>query len=214
MKPPLPAAVVFDLDGTLAETHYDIAATTDHVLASLGLPPVGPDRIRDYLGRGIENLLRGALGPGHDDLVGQGLALYLEHHRAECTRRVRLYDGVTDLLARLRASGRRTALLSNKRVEFCERILRHTGARGFFEEVFGGDSTEWLKPDGRALLRVVERLGAPSSLYVGDSSIDIACAKEAGIPVAFVSSGYGRIQGIEPDYVWDRVTRMAEVFEI
>lgn len=212
-REPLPELFVFDLDGTLAETHYDIAATTDHVLAHFGLPPIGPEAIPEYLGMGIEFLLAKALGPDRTSLIEEGVRIYAAHHSEHCTDRVRLYDGVEMLLRRLGTAGSRLALLSNKREIFCRRILDHTGVLSLFKAVCGSDSFPYMKPDGRALLAAIAAAGGGEAIFVGDSWTDIATARAAGVRVGFVDGGYGHVKDQEPDYHWSRVTTMSESFE-
>lgn len=202
-------AVLFDLDGTLAETHWDIAASTDFVLASFGLPVVGPDAIPDYVGLGLEHLLTTALaGAATPERLAEARRRYVEHHAAHCCDRVRLYDGIEAFLEALARSGRRLGLLSNKPTAFCEQILIATGVRKYFGIVYGSDATPWMKPDGRGLVRLAEELGAKRPLYIGDSSIDIDAARAAGFRVGFVTWGYGKIENEKPDFIWNTVGEM------
>jgi phosphoglycolate phosphatase len=202
-------AILFDLDGTLAETHWDIAASTDFVLASFGRPPVGPELIPEYLGLGLDHLVAKAMGAGATEMeLAEARRRYVEHHAAHCCDRVRLYDGIADLLRELRSEGARLGLLSNKPAVFCESILVATGIRDCFAAVFGADSTPWKKPDGRGLRALADAVSAAWPLYVGDSSIDIAAARDAGIPVGLVTWGYGRVEGDAPDYLWKSVDEM------
>lgn len=205
-----PDAVLFDLDGTLAETHWDIAASTDFVLASFGRPPVGPDSIAEYLGLGLDHLIAKAMGESAESgELAEARARYVEHHAVHCCDRVRLYDGIAELLRDLHAAGVRLGLLSNKPAVFCERILVATGIRDLFTGVYGADSTLWKKPDGRGIRALAAALKSERPLYVGDSSVDIAAARDAGIPVGFVTWGYGRVGGEEPDHLWKSVDEMA-----
>jgi phosphoglycolate phosphatase len=204
-------AVLFDLDGTLAETHWDIAASTNFVLASFGRPSVGPDAIPEYLGLGLDHLIAKAMGESADAaMLAEARRRYVEHHAVHCCDRVRLYDGIAALLSEISASGVVIGMLSNKPAVFCERILVATGIRACFAAVFGADSTPWKKPDGRGLRALASELKSAHPFYIGDSSIDIAAARDAGIPVGLVTWGYGRVEGEEPDFRWANVDEMTK----
>ncbi|MEK8022247.1 MAG: HAD-IA family hydrolase [Candidatus Hydrogenedentota bacterium] len=197
---------IFDCDGTLVETHKDIAASARHVCERLGIPPVDEAIIPGYMGLGIDHLLRRILGD-HGDRFDEARRLYMAHHDNHCTDRSRLYDGAIELLDALRSRGCRLGLLSNKTEHFCRIILEKLDVAHRFDLIYGSDSTPWKKPDCRGLLQLAGRLGGSDALYIGDSSIDIDTAHAArarfpGMRVGFVEHGYGRVETEKPDYTW------------
>lgn len=206
-----PRIVVFDLDGTLVETHRDIAASVAHVRALRGMPPLPVEAIPPLLGWGVEHLLARALGIEDPAAVAEARALYAAHHAVHCTDHARLYDGAAETLKILRGIGVGIGLLSNKPHEFCIRILEALAIRDSFHAIFGADAVPWKKPDPRGLLHAITETARAAelpfdparALYVGDSAVDIAAARAAGCAAAFVRTGYGRIEGQRPDHVWD-----------
>lgn len=193
--------VIFDCDGTLVETHRDIAASARFMCDRLGIPPADESLIPGYMGLGIDHLIRQVLG-NRSDLFDAARKLYVEHHEEHCADRARLYDGAAELLDELRARGLRVGLLSNKNEHFCRLILERLGVLDRFDLVFGSDSTPWKKPDPRGLQEMRSRLGDGDALYVGDSDVDIRTGRAAGIRVGFVEHGYGRGGDEQPDYRW------------
>ncbi|HIE70418.1 MAG TPA: HAD family hydrolase, partial [Planctomycetes bacterium] len=146
-------AFLFDLDGTLADTLPDIAATTNHVRQSHGLSPVDTTTVRTYIGDGAKALLRRALAelsPNeglHEALLEEAFAAYIEHHRAQCTVHVQLYPGVQSHLILLREAGHGIAVVTNKPEQFAIPVARHLGLDQFTSVIIGGDTLPTKKPD-------------------------------------------------------------------
>lgn len=215
-----PRIVVFDLDGTLVETHRDIAASIAHVRSLRGMPPLPEDAIPPLLGWGVEHLLSRALGIEDAAAIASARREYAAHHAVHCADHARLYDGAAETLGALRAAGVGVGLLSNKPHEFCLRLLDALAIRGHFHAVFGADAVPWKKPDPRGLLHAIAETaraaGLPAdpagALYVGDSAVDIEAARAAGCAAAFVRTGYGRIEDHAPDHAWDDLRGLRELF--
>lgn len=196
-----PSLVLFDLDGTLADTAPDIADAVNRVLAAHSLPPLPEPWIRDRIGNGSRALLEHAWA-ATARWPGNGGALVHEfatHYAACCGRRGTAYPGAVETLGALRNAGVRRALLTNKEERFARRVLEAYGLSGLFDlEVFG-DALPAKKPDPLPIRHALDVLDVPpaQALLVGDSAIDVATARSAGIAVWAVSYGYSG--GTDPE---------------
>jgi phosphoglycolate phosphatase len=187
-------AVIFDLDGTLADTLDDIAAAMNAVLARRDLPVHRPAAYRLMIGLGLRNLVHEALPVAlrDDDAT---IAACLDEMTAEYRRhlldRTRLYDGVAELVARLRDEELGLAVLSNKADELTQRIVAALFEPDTFDVVLGARPDLPRKPDPTTALQVAERLGvAPARVaYLGDSGIDMRTAVAAGMLAVGVTWG-------------------------
>ena len=187
--------VLFDLDGTLVDSASDIAAAVNRLLAELGHPAVDEATVRSWIGDGARQLITSALRHAGDVRDVDTVMPRFMHHYGDCLLLdPRLYPGVESTLQTLRAAGVRLAVCTNKPSRFVPPLLAAMGIDGFFEDVVGGDSLAWRKPDARPLLHLATQLGATPQqcLMVGDSETDFAAARAAAMPVVLVSYGYPR----------------------
>ena len=188
-------AVLIDLDGTLLDTVPDLADAANAMLAELGRLTLPQDTIRDFVGKGIPNLVGRCLGyPGESDApeAREALALFKRHYAAVNGRKTRIYPGVPEGLRALRAAGLKTACVTNKAGAFTEQLLAATGLDRLLDLTVSGDTLAEKKPHPLPFLHLCERVGiAPAeALVVGDSRNDVAGARAAGCPVFCVPYGY------------------------
>lgn len=209
-------AVIFDLDGTLADTVPDLAVAVDRTLADLALPAAGEERVRSWVGNGAKVLLERALqhAGGGSSHLEQGLALFFEHYEREFTARSRLYPGVSATLSQLAGRGLRLAVCTNKPSRFVRPLLAHFGIERHFAAVIGGDDLPVKKPDPAPLQHLARALASSSDdcLVVGDSRTDVAAARAAGMAVAAVRYGYNHGEPIDdsrPDAAVDTFGQLA-----
>ena len=193
---PSPPLVVFDLDGTLAETAGDLIATLNTILAQEDVPPVAVDQARVLLGSGARALIeRGYASAGRSiekPALERRFREFLAHYEAHICEHSHLYPGVIAALDRLQGAGYALAVCTNKIEAPSVKLLRALGVEGRFAAICGQDTFAMCKPDPRALLLTIDRAGgaAERSVMVGDSVTDIATAKAAAIPVVAVDFGY------------------------
>lgn len=200
-------AFLFDLDGTLADTLPDIAATTNHIRQSYGLSPVDTTTVRTYIGDGPKALLRRALAelsPNeglHEALLEEAFAAYIEHHRAQCTVHVQLYPGVQSHLILLREAGHGIAVVTNKLEQFAIPVARHLGLDQFTSVIIGGDTLPTKKPDPAMLAHALEQLAcrANAATMVGDGLQDLRAGKALGLRTIGCLFGYGNAQALRSE---------------
>ena len=181
--------LIFDLDGTLADTRADLTAAVNHTLEKLALSPLSMEQVCRYVGDGLETLLSRALGLPHGDLVEDAVRLFRDYYGLHLLDRTRLYSGVRETLEHFR--GKRKAIVTNKPLAFSERILAGLEIESHFEVVLGGDSTVQRKPHPEPALKVLTLTGVDPRLaaMVGDSPADIEMAKQAGLYSVGVTYG-------------------------
>jgi phosphoglycolate phosphatase len=188
MRPENLRAVIFDFDGTLADSYAAITASVNHVRAAYQLPPLEEAIVRRSVGRGPEALMRDTV-PGAD--VDAAVMIYRAHHPSVMLPGTHLLPGVAKTLATLHQSGLRLAVCSNKPRPFTQRLLEYLQLASLFDVVIGPEDAPRPKPAPDMLLLAIQRLEvAPASvLYVGDMVIDIRTARAAGVTVWVVATG-------------------------
>lgn len=183
-----PAVLMFDLDGTLADTLDDIAASANLARAHFGLPPLPRADVIRHVGGGSGALARAVipLPPEHQ---AEALAVFLRCYDAHLVDATRLMPGARAVLQRY--AERFLAVVTNKLQGQSERILEALGVRHCFRLVVGGDFPAGGKPSPAPLLHVLAACGASpaQAVMVGDGVNDVLAAKAAGVPVVAVANG-------------------------
>jgi phosphoglycolate phosphatase len=187
--------VIFDLDGTLADTHEDLADALNRTLQYEGLPTHDYAAVKRMVGNGMRQLVVEALPAQRrsDDFVAACFARFSADYAAHCLVKTRLYDDVEALIGVLHSGGTKLAICSNKDDQLTQRVVAALlGARGF-TAIEGARAGMPLKPDPACPLLISQRLGLlPGEIvYVGDSRIDMRTAAAAGMIAVGVSWGFG-----------------------
>ncbi len=179
---------IFDLDGTLVDSVDDLHASVNHALRLLGLPPRSRDEVRGFVGEGARVLLARSVAP-RDELLEPALAAWRPHYEAHCLDRTRPYPGIEAALA---GAGRALAVATNKPGGMARKILAGLGLLPRFSLVLGGDEMP-RKPDPTGVREIMARVGATpgETVYIGDSKVDVATARAAGVELVAVSWGLG-----------------------
>ena len=209
-----PKLILFDLDGTLVDSVPDLAFCIDQMMIQTGQPPCGDERVREWVGNGVERLVRRALvgqleGEPPKELFEQAYPLFMESYRVHNGQRSCLYPGVRETLDRLRASNKyKLACVTNKAKLFTHPLLNALGIEDHFELIISGDSLPKKKPHPLPLLHAAAQFNIkPSrSLMIGDSINDVQAARAAGFNIFCVPYGYNHGQDIhlaKPDAVID-----------
>lgn len=201
--PTKPAAVVFDLDGTLIDSADDLGAAANRLLASEGRRPLTPQEVRRFIGDGSRVYVQrawAATGAPADDSDGpQGLdslvARFIAEYQSDVAGHTVAYPGAVETVAKLAAAGIAVAVCTNKPQRPAELVLEALGFAPHLRAVAGGDRFPHRKPDPRHLLDTLALLGATpqAAVMVGDNEHDMAVAHGAGTGAVLVSYGYARL---------------------
>ncbi len=181
-------AILFDFDGTLANSFGAITSSTNHVRASCGLPALPEADVRSYVGYGLDNLMA-ELVPTLP--VDEAIARYRAHHEAIMFQQTELFPQVRETLEVLHAAGIRMGVCSNKSVQFTRQLVQQLGLSELLPVVLGPEDVSMPKPDPAMLLEGCHRLkvSREETIYVGDMSIDVLAGNAAGMSVYLVNVG-------------------------
>ena len=185
-------AVLFDLDGTLADSLADLANATNWALTQLGCPTHPLESYRYFVGEGARQLCARALPADKQNLVDDALRLMRERYDAHCFDLTKLYAGIPELISALAERHYRLAVLSNKPDIFTKRMIAHYFSPSPFTVVRGQMPNVPLKPDPAAALQIAQELGVPPAqwLYLGDTNTDMRTARAAGMRAGGVLWGF------------------------
>lgn len=201
--------IVFDLDGTLVDTAPDLVGATNHVLAGLGAPAVAPHRLHPWISHGARRMIVEALAERRLSLseaeVDRAMDVFLDYYVANIARESRPFPGVERAMESLARAGATLAVCTNKREGLSRLLLDALGLTPRFAAIAGRDTFPVSKPDPRHLTGAIEMAGGDPrrAVMVGDSGVDIATARAAGVPVVAVTFGYTEtpIRELSPDAV-------------
>lgn len=188
-------AACFDLDGTLLDTLAGLANALNAARRMNGLAPQTLEQVKSYIGNGVEKLVERSLedDPGtYDDTLKQNvLRDRLSYYAANCVENTRPYDGITEVLLRLKSTGMKLAVITNKD-EVPTRILTDHFFPGIFEYVSGTMPGMPRKPDPAVVDGCLESLGVEPGecVYIGDSEVDILTAENSGMHLINCDWGY------------------------
>jgi phosphoglycolate phosphatase len=207
--------IIFDLDGTLIDSRHDLANAVNATLRYMDREPLTNERVYSYVGNGAPVLVRRALGEGATDAeVAKALEFFLSFYADHDLDYTRLYPGVRETLDRLRDAGKRMAVLTNKPVRMSRHIVDGLGVAPYFFQVYGGNSFETKKPDPMGVEALRKEAGSvrETTLMVGDSSVDVLTARNAGIPCCCVTYGFQpeSLADPAPDRLIDRMEQLAD----
>jgi phosphoglycolate phosphatase len=187
-----PEAILFDLDGTLADTAPDLAAALNKLRADRGLEPAPYESLRPYASAGARGLIGAGLGLGPDAEEYEALRIaFLDNYAASIAVRSRLFDGVPALLQRLQSAGLSWGIVTNKAMRFTDALVPLIGL-GHAGCIVSGDTTPHSKPHPAPLLEAAQRLrvSPQSCWYVGDDMRDIEAGRAAGMVTVAAAWGY------------------------
>lgn len=198
-RPLLGVTVVFDLDGTIADTAPDLIRATNEALVEGGFPRATETAIKPAVGYGALAMVAAALhshGINPDQAVLDSLTRRMvEFYEGNIAKATALFAGAEAAFDALAADGARLAICTNKMERLARKLLHKLNVLQRFDALAGGDTYLYRKPDPRHILMVIEAAkgSAERALMVGDSEADIGAAKAAGIPSIAVSFGYSSI---------------------
>ena len=211
-------AFIFDLDGTLIDSLDDIADALNHGLRELRRSAATRDEVRDWIGDGLPMLCRRAARIDDDELVHRLVALTTHRYRRHCVDATRPYRNILTQLELLRNRGLPLAVLSNKPHDLAMHILEGLNLRALFDHARGCTHDADRKPSPRVALEIVGAMArVPDELMlVGDSEVDVATARNAGMVSVAVTWGFRskrELEAVRPDHIIDSPDELAAVID-
>ena len=213
-----PKLILIDVDGTLVDSVPDLAYCVNSMMRELGMPEHGEASIRDWVGNGVERLVRRALigeleGEPQEALFRRAYPLFLDCYAVNTSARSTLYPGVREGLDELRTRGYVLGSVTNKAGQFTVPLLKDLGIYEDFAVVVAGDTLDKKKPDPEPLFYAAEQMGVSPAdcMMVGDSISDIKAARAAGFQIVCVPYGYNHGNDIregKPDAVIDSLAHL------
>ncbi|SEN50649.1 phosphoglycolate phosphatase [Duganella sp. CF517] len=193
-----PRAILFDLDGTLADTAPDLAAAVNLLRTARGLEPTAYELLRPTASAGARGMIGAAFGlkPGDDGFVELREGFF-DNYQAAMAVHSTLFPGIVELLAGIEQAGLQWGIVTNKPARFTDPLLPQIGL-GHAACIISGDTTAYAKPHPAPLLEAASRLGLPPQQcwYVGDDLRDIQAGQAAGMPS--IGCGWGYCGPVEP----------------
>ena len=218
-----PEMILIDVDGTLVDSVPDLSYCVDTMMTQLGRAPWGDTRVRDWVGNGVERLVKRALlgaleGEPEPADYEHAYPLFLELYAENTSKRSVLYPGVREGLDLLKGAGYRLGCVTNKAAQFTEPLLQDLGVADDFSIIISGDTLPKKKPDPAPLLHGAAFFGCEpgAALMVGDSVSDVKAARAAGFQIVCMSYGYNHgddIRDAHPDAVIDALTEIMPLLD-
>jgi len=217
----IPEMVLIDVDGTMVNSVPDLAYSIDQMLLDLGMPVRGEDKVKNWVGNGIERLVKRALlnaldGDPDETLFQNALPLFKSHYSVNNSKRSYLYEGARQGLDYMKTRKYSLGCVTNKAAEFTHPLLHDLDIARYFEVIICGDDTIDKKPHPMPLLTAAQRMqvNPQRSLMLGDSSNDVRAARAAGFQIICTSYGYNHgedIRRYEPDAVIDSMAELEKL---
>jgi HAD superfamily hydrolase (TIGR01549 family) len=206
--------MVFDLDGTLADTGADLAGSVNRTLQSLEIPTRPDPEILGFVGDGVRKLMERSLGDAYGERFEEALKRFEEIYAEHLLDQTTLYPGVPQVLSHFGVKEK--VLITNKTLDFTLAICSGLGIAGFFKEIIAGDSYEFMKPDPRLLLPLLEKFGAGAAetLVIGDGVNDILLARNTGTLSCAFLNGLGnrdKLLRLGPDFTIEKMIDLKEI---
>ena len=207
--------IVYDFDGTLVDTLFDIADSVNLTLADLSLSQLSRETIRKYVGKGVERLMSQTLSGTDFTDIPRAVSLFKQHYSENLVNHTNFYPQGREILEHFK--DKKQAICSNKPEGFVRQILESLNGLHPFEAIVGGDSVKSKKPDSEGLNFILEQLNvsAEEAVIIGDSPVDIETGKRAGVYTCVVNYGLGfaeEIDATKPDYSIDCLSELKEIF--
>jgi len=194
--------VIFDLDGTLVDSKYDLTDSVNFVRHEHGLSPLPVDKVASYLGSGITALVKAVLAELKNESFDVAVKMFKDNYAKHLTDKTLPYKDVTEMLSNI---SQPKVLLSNKDEKFSKQILNTLGLSKYFTEIYGGDSFKEKKPNPLPIYEIMKKfsLNKENIVMVGDGANDIMVGKNAGITTIGVLYGYSsqqQLNELAPNY--------------
>lgn len=184
--------LIFDLDGTLLNTLLDLASSVNYAMRECGFNERTTDEIRRFIGNGVAVLIQRSVPDGtSEEEYKKALDIFKTHYKENSRKNTAPYDGICDLLRKLKEDGYNLAIVSNK-VDFAVKDLRDEFFNGLIDVAIGDSDATRTKPEPDMVYKAIEELGVDkeSCIYIGDTDVDIETARNSGMDCISVSWGF------------------------
>lgn len=218
-----PEMVLIDVDGTLVDSVPDLAFCVDEMMKQIGMPVYGEEVVREWVGNGVERLVRRALigqldGEPDEALFEKAYPIFLELYAENTCVRSHLYAGVCEGLDYLKRAGYKLGCVTNKAEQFTLPLLKKLGIFEDFAIVVSGDSLAEKKPHPMPLLHAAAFFGVrpTDAMMLGDSVSDVKAARAAGFQIVCMTYGYNHgdnIADAHPDGLLDSMVGLESLLE-
>ena len=208
--------VIFDLDGTLLDTLLDLHASVNYAMDRLGFPRRTVDEVRRFVGNGVKVLIKRAAPEDiTEEQYNAAYAAFQEHYRVHNRDNTAPYDGVCELMQRLKERGHKVAIVSNK-LDFAVQALKDEFFSGLCDAAVGDSDATRTKPAPDMVYKALEMIGAelPDCVYVGDTDVDLKTAENSGMPCISVTWGFRSREELEGYGAKTIVDTADEILEI
>jgi len=207
--------MMFDFDGTLADTGEDIAASVNHALAALGFGSLPVDVILGFVGDGLRILMERALGADQRAKLDKAMEFFLRHYEQHLLDHTKLYPSAEEMLNHFRST--KKVILTNKRYYLTLAIAKGLKIDRHFLEIVGSDSTPFQKPDGRVIAYLLEKYDVvpDRAVLIGDSRNDVAAARSAGVLSCVHLNGLGNREAMlkmGADFYFEHLAEIQSLF--
>lgn len=210
--------VIFDLDGTLLNTIEDLGTACNHALKECGFPERRMEEYSMLVGRGIDNLFRGALPEGDrsEEIVKKMRSIFIPFYDAHKCDRTRPYGGIPEVLRQIKAAGIKAAIASNKYQEGTELLIKHFFGYMDFVKILGQREGFPIKPSPEIVGEAIRAAGdipKENVIYIGDSNVDMETGRNAGVRTIGVTWGFRSREELEAYSPWHIAGSPAELLE-
>lgn len=212
-------ACIFDLDGTLADTLESIACAGNRALEVVGYEPLPKDNYKYYAGDGAKTLVERVLfDAGDKELfkLDEAFEIYSNFFKADCTYKVTVFDGIYDVIQKLKAKGIKVTVLSNKPHERTLDVIKKLFGDDVFDVVWGQKDSIPKKPDPTSALMTAKTLGVEPKecLYIGDTDVDMQTGNSAGMVTVGVLWGFRDREELEKHGAHYIIGHPSEIYDL
>lgn len=208
--------IIFDLDGTILDTLGDLTDSVNYALEKNNLPKRSYKEIRSFVGNGIRNLIDTSVPKGTNIELTDAVFLdFKARYKTHCNVKTRPYEGINDMLKKLKEDGFKMSIVSNK-ADLAVKALHREFFYPHIETAYGEMDGIPRKPNPQIISYVLEQIGAKAenTVYIGDSEVDYKTANNAGLKLVMVSWGFRDkevLNGLNAEYIADNVSELYEI---
>jgi len=207
--------LIFDLDGTLVDSKEDIVNAVNFTLRQLGLDEKPYNKIASFIGTGVNDLIRKAIGEKKKNLFDEGVLIFEDYYKKQSAAKSKLYPHVEDILKHFK--DKPMFVVTNRKRDMAQATLNSLKIGKYFKDIIGGDDESCLKPSVCSIDKVLKcNKNNKRSMIVGDMDLDVLSGKKAGILTCAVTYGIGKKEDIvkaEPDYIIDDIVELKDIIK-